>query len=136
MHELSIAHSLVDLALPVVERAGSPRVREVRIAVGVLGGVSIDSLLFCYDIAVRGTLLENSRLVIRELPLVVHCRVCGRDVELPGPTSFRCPVCDTPSGDIRQGRELHIEGLEVDVAAGENAADEPVASFASGETAL
>ncbi len=27
---------------------------------------------------------------------------------------FRCPICGTPSGDIRQGRELHIEGLEID----------------------
>ncbi|HXU33066.1 MAG TPA: hydrogenase maturation nickel metallochaperone HypA, partial [Thermoanaerobaculia bacterium] len=76
---------------------------------------SVDSLLFCYDIAARSTLLEGSRLVVREVPLVIHCAVCERDVELPGPLQFRCPVCETPSGDIRQGRELYIEGLEVDV---------------------
>lgn len=114
MHELSIAHSLVDLAVPVVERAGARRVHEVRIAVGAFSGVSIDSLLFCYDIAAQGTLLEGSRLIVREVPLVLHCRPCGRDVEPPGPTRFVCPVCETPSGDIRTGRELYIEGVEVD----------------------
>ncbi|MEP7010097.1 MAG: hydrogenase maturation nickel metallochaperone HypA [Acidobacteriota bacterium] len=136
MHELSIAHSLVELALPVVERAGSPRVREVRIAVGVLGGVSVDSLLFCYDIAVRDTLLEGSRLVVREVPLIVHCATCARDVELPGPTQFRCTVCGTPSGDIRKGRELHIEAIEVDSLEDETATDGRADSLASGETAL
>lgn len=114
MHELSIAHSLVELAIPAAEREGARRVHEVRIAVGALSGVSVDSLLFCYDIATQGTLLAGSRLVVRNVPLVVYCRRCDRDVELPGPTSFRCPVCDTASGDIRQGRELHIEGLEID----------------------
>lgn len=114
MHELSIAHSLVELAVPAAERAGARRIHEVRIVVGALSGVSVDSLLFCYDIATRDTLLAGSRLVVRNLPILVYCRTCGRDVELVGPTSFRCPVCDTPSGDIRQGRELHIEGLEID----------------------
>jgi len=27
---------------------------------------------------------------------------------------FRCPVCDTPSGDIRQGRDLEIESILID----------------------
>lgn len=114
MHELSIAHSLVELAVPAAERAGARSVHAVRIVVGALSGVSVDSLLFCYDIATRDTLLAGSRLIVRNLPILVYCRTCGRDVELAGPTSFRCPVCDTPSGDIRQGRELHIEGLEID----------------------
>lgn len=37
------------------------------------------------------------------------------EVELPGIQRFRCPHCDTPSGDIRQGRELEIESIEIDV---------------------
>ncbi len=124
MHELSIAHSLVELAIPAAERAGARRVDEVRIVVGAMSGVSIDSLLFCYDIATRSTLLEGSRLIVREVPLVVYCRACDRDVELPDVNRFRCPICGTPSGDIRQGRELHLEGLSVETAA--DASDEPV----------
>ncbi|HEV7668164.1 MAG TPA: hydrogenase maturation nickel metallochaperone HypA [Thermoanaerobaculia bacterium] len=114
MHELSIAHSLVELAAEAAEKAGANRVLEVRIVIGVLAGVSVDSLLFCYDIATRDTLLEGSRLAVRELPLVIHCAVCARDVELPGALRFTCPSCDTPSADIRQGREMQVEGIEIE----------------------
>lgn len=121
MHELSIAHSLVELAVPAAVRAGARRVREVGLAVGALSGVSVDSLRFCYDIATRDTLLEGSRLVVREVPLAVYCRPCDREVELPDLVRFRCPVCGTPSADIRRGRELQIEGMEVDLPDGEAA---------------
>jgi|SRR6185295_4004975 len=114
MHELSIAHSLVELAARAAEQAGATRVHEVRIAVGVLAGVSVDSLLFCYDIVTRDTLLENSRLSVRSVPLAVWCAPCAREVELPDLSGFRCSVCGTPSADLRAGRELFVESLEID----------------------
>jgi Zn finger protein HypA/HybF involved in hydrogenase expression len=27
---------------------------------------------------------------------------------------FRCPDCDTPSGDIRRGKELEVSAIEVE----------------------
>ncbi len=58
--------------------------------------------------------LEGSRLVLRELPVAVHCPTCDEDRELPGVQSFRCPVCATPTNDLRQGRELALEALEIE----------------------
>jgi len=73
------------------------------------------ALEFSYDIACAGTMLEGSRLVVRELPARVYCAVCEREVELASMQYFCCPVCDTPSGDLRQGRELDVEAIEVDL---------------------
>ncbi len=114
MHELSIAHSLVEIAEAAALRAAATRVREVQVVIGAFSGVSVDALQFSYDIATRSTLLEGSRLVVRSVPLVVHCPVCEQDVELPDMQRFCCPLCGTPTADIRRGKELYVDGLEID----------------------
>jgi hydrogenase nickel incorporation protein HypA/HybF len=90
------------------------RVVEVRLRVGALASVVEESLQFCYGIATEGTALEGSRLVVNTLPVVMHCVPCNGDVELEGVQSFRCPRCGEPCSDLRQGRELEIEAIEID----------------------
>ena len=114
MHELSIAHSLVETAVSEALRANARKVSIVRLRLGVLAGVVRGSLDFCYDLVARGTLLEGSRLVVEELPVVVFCPRCREEVPLPGIQCFRCPRCDTPCGEVRQGRELEIESIEIE----------------------
>ena len=114
MHELSIASSIVATVSEYAGHPGVGKIVEVRIRVGALAGVSKDSLLFCYDIASKDTVLEGSALVVQELPVVIFCVPCTVERVLPSVQLFRCPVCNTPSGDIRQGRELEIESTVVD----------------------
>jgi hydrogenase nickel incorporation protein HypA/HybF len=114
MHELSLAHGIVELAGEAATRALAQRVAAVHLRVGRLAGVEPGALLFSYDIAAAGTVLDGSRLVIQELPVVIWCVPCGAERELPGIQRFRCPVCDTPSGDIRQGRECDVQSLEIE----------------------
>ena len=115
MHELSMAYSVVEIATQSAVEAGATRVREVHVRLGGLSGVVRGALEFSYEIACAGTLLEGSILVVKELPVVVYCGVCDREVELPSVQYFCCPVCDTPSGDLRQGRELDVAAIEVDL---------------------
>jgi hydrogenase nickel incorporation protein HypA/HybF len=118
MHELSIVTSIVETvtetlaALPDAQKGA--RVLEVRLRVGELASVIPESLEFCWGIAIEGTPLEGSRLVVNLLPVVVHCDSCGQDVELEGVQSFRCPRCGEPCSDIRQGRELEIDSIEIE----------------------
>ena len=104
MHELSIAYSLVELAGQSAAEAGATRVRAVHLRLGALSGVVRGALEFSYEIATEGTLLAGSRLVVNELPVRVFCPACEQEVELATIQRFRCPQCDTPSGDLRQGR--------------------------------
>lgn len=113
MHELSIAYSLVELATRSAHEAGAARVLTVHLRVGALSGVVPGALQFSYEIATADTPLAGSTLVIQELPVMIHCSVCQKDVQLASVQRFRCPDCDTPSGDIRQGRELEIESIEI-----------------------
>ena len=121
MHELSIIASIVDTVTESVAAYKGARVVEVRLRVGALASVVEDSLQFCFGIATEGTALEGSRLVVKTVPVVMHCAVCDADVELESLQSFRCPRCDEPSSDLRQGRELEIESFEIDDEAGSEA---------------
>ncbi len=114
MHELSIVSSVVDTVTEALARYPGARVEEVRLRVGALASVVVDSLEFCWGIATEGTALEGSRLVVTTVPVVMHCAGCAADVELDGVQSFRCPRCGEPSSDLRQGRELEIESFEID----------------------
>jgi hydrogenase nickel incorporation protein HypA/HybF len=114
MHELSIVASVVDTVTESLAAYKGARVVEVRLRVGALASVVVDSLEFCWGIATEGTALEGSKLVVKTLPVVMHCERCGRDVELGGVQSFRCPICGEPCGDLRQGRELEIDSIEID----------------------
>jgi hydrogenase nickel incorporation protein HypA/HybF len=114
VHELSIVYGVVSAVTEALVNQPVKRVLEVRLNVGALSGVVEDALQFSYGIATQGTPLEGSTLVVTRLPVVIHCATCDENIELPGVQGFRCTRCDTASGDIRQGRELEIESLEIE----------------------
>jgi hydrogenase nickel incorporation protein HypA/HybF len=126
MHELSIASSIVDAVTESAAAYPGARVKEVRLRVGALASVIEDSLQFCWGITVDGTPLEGAKLVVHIQPVVTHCEACGQDGELASLQSFRCPHCGEPVTELRQGRELEIESIEIDEPdeAAKQAADE------------
>ena len=113
MHELSIARGIVEVAADAVRQAGATKATAVRVRVGALAGVAVEALAFCYEVAAHGTALEGSRLVVEPVPVVLHCSTCGRDVALADVCPLVCPVCGTSTADVRGGRELEVESVEV-----------------------
>jgi hydrogenase nickel incorporation protein HypA/HybF len=113
MHELSIAASIVEAVTGTAVAYPGAHVREVRLRVGALASVIEDSLQFCWGVTTEDTPLAGARLVVNMLPVVIHCEKCGADEEI-GVQSFRCPRCGELAGDLRQGRELEIESIEID----------------------
>lgn len=118
MHELSIVSSVVDTVTESMAAYPGSRAVEVRLRIGALASVVVDSLEFCWGIATEGTPLAGARLVVNTVPVIMHCAVCVADVELEGLQSFRCPLCGEPCSDLRQGRELDIDSIEIDDEAG------------------
>jgi len=114
MHEISIVTSIVDTVTESVAAYPGAQVKEVRLRVGALASVVEDSLQFCWELTTEGTPLAGSKLVVNTLPVVMHCEACAQEVELAGVQSFRCPRCGEPCSDLRQGRELEIDSIEID----------------------
>lgn len=113
MHELSIATSMIDIAMEEAARRGGMRVQALHLKLGQLSGVVKDALLFCWEVACAGTPLAGSRLVIEELPVVVYCPACQAERTLPSVQNFCCPTCDAPTFEVLRGRELEVVALEM-----------------------
>jgi hydrogenase nickel incorporation protein HypA/HybF len=113
IHELSIANRIVEIALQVLEEAGKVRVSRINLRIGALSCVHRDALLFGFDLITADTVLSGAELSITDVPIVIFCFNCNCLQELPGLQQFRCPVCLSPSADIRQGQELDIDSIEV-----------------------
>jgi hydrogenase nickel incorporation protein HypA/HybF len=114
MHELSIAISMIEVAGEEARRRGATRVNAVHLRLGPLSGVVKEALLFSYDLACEGTLLDGSRLIIEETPVGVFCYTCEAERTLASMQNLFCPVCENPASDIVRGRELEIVALEIE----------------------
>jgi hydrogenase nickel incorporation protein HypA/HybF len=112
MHELSIAMSIVDMAREEAELR-EVVIDAVYLELGLLSGVMADALLFCYEIACSGTVLEGSRLVITQIPVEVYCLSCKAPKTLTSIQWFCCPECGSPTPEVIHGKELQITALEV-----------------------
>lgn len=123
MHELSIATNIVEIAREHVRRQGGGRVTVVTLRIGRLSCVHEDALRHGFDLATEGTELAGAALVVIEVPVRIWCPACEAEVELPGIQRFACPACGHLSGDVRTGRELDIESIQI--MAARSAADSP-----------
>jgi hydrogenase nickel incorporation protein HypA/HybF len=85
----------------------------VHLKLGALSGVVKDALLFSYDLACEGTLLQGSRLVIEEIPVVVYCRRCRAEQTLDSIQRFACPACGTLTAEVTSGRQLELVAIEI-----------------------
>lgn len=111
MHELSIAHSLVQLAIETAEQNHLKKVDELHVKLGVFSGVVKESLLFSFDIATEGTSIEGARLIIDEVPLKIYCSQCEKEHVLPKPIPMKCPTCNQSTDEILEGKEIELHSL-------------------------
>jgi len=113
VHELSIANRVVELVGEHVREAGAARATAVTLRIGALACVHEDALRFSFDLVREGTTAASAELRIVTVPVTIWCAACGCEVALCGIQKFACPECGTPSGDIRAGRELDLESIEL-----------------------
>lgn len=113
MHELSIAISIVEMAEEEAGQRGGCTVNAVHLKLGPLAGVAKHALLGSYELACEGTTLQNSRLIIEEVPVVGYCAGCRAEKTLASMQRLSCPQCGAPIAEIVSGRELEVFALEI-----------------------
>lgn len=113
MHELSIAANVVDIASRHAADRGGGRVAAVTLRIGRLSCVHEDALRYSFELVREGTPLADAELRIVTVPVRVWCPACQAERTLPGIQRFACPECGTPTADIRAGRELDLESIDV-----------------------
>lgn len=113
MHELSIAISIVDMAIDQARLASAHRVSEVELDIGVLSGIEYEALEFALEIAVKETILEETQFRINRVEPVAECPDCGH-LYTPEGVFSHCPQCKKLGIKLIRGTELQIKSLLVE----------------------
>lgn len=114
MHELSIVSSVVDSVTEALTAYPGARIQSVRLRIGALQSVIVESLQFCWGIATQDTPVAGAVLIVDVMPVIAHCSACSATSPLLSLQSFTCPQCGQPVTDLRQGRELEVDSIEIE----------------------
>ncbi|VBB05318.1 hydrogenase/urease nickel incorporation metallochaperone hypa [Lucifera butyrica] len=115
MHELSIAQSLLEVALGSVKDPEIKQIRLIKLRIGRLTGVEPEALRFAWTAVSAGTIAAGAMLDVDWVPLTGRCHNCRQDLILKQYHVF-CPVCRSPAFEMTSGQELTMDYLEVDTA--------------------
>ena len=110
---MSIAQSIIEIVDDTLKENEKKQLREVVVDIGELVAVVPDSLQFCYEVIVSGTIYEKAKLKINIIPLKINCNNCKIESKIEK-YSFICPKCDSTNINVISGEELNIRYLEVD----------------------
>lgn len=113
MHEMSLAEGIVQLVEETARREAAQRVKLVVIEVGRLSSVEPESLRFCFEAVVRGTLAEGAGLEIVEIPGRGGCLACGETVDLQA-LYDACPACGSYQVQASGGTEMRVREIEIE----------------------
>ena len=123
MHEFSMTTKIVESVLEEARKRDAKKVLAVHLVIGKLTFLGIEQVRFSYDVLVKGTIMEGSKLHIEEKDGIVHCVRCGYEGSLeyeddpeyhvPTPTLL-CPKCGSKV-QIAAGKECTIKSVKLAV---------------------
>jgi hydrogenase nickel incorporation protein HypA/HybF len=112
MHEVGLMENALAIALDLAIREQATRIHQIALRVGDLSGVEPDALRFAFDVVTQGTIAEEAQLKIESCPTLCYCDRCQAKFQ-PLEMGYECPICQTWSTSILQGKELELASLEV-----------------------
>jgi len=112
MHELSIAQSIVELSEQEARKNKATSIEELELEIGVLAGVEWVALEFALESAIKGSLLENARIIKQRVSGEGVCGDCENRFSMENLLSS-CPACGSNVVKIVKGKELRIKSIVV-----------------------
>ncbi len=113
MHELSIAQSIISIAENAMQGNKNVSVSAVRLQVGELSGIEIESLNFSFSIIRANTVLHHAELEIEIVKGEAVCNTCNHIFHLKSFGSG-CPKCNGYSLHILKGKEMKVLNIVVE----------------------
>jgi len=113
MHEMSLCESILQVMEDHAARQGFTRVNRVWLEIGGLSGVEVEAMRFGFDAVTRGTLADQARLEIIEVPGQAWCMQCVKSVAVTQRFDA-CPDCGSYQLQVTGGDEMKIKELEVE----------------------
>jgi hydrogenase nickel incorporation protein HypA/HybF len=113
MHEVGIMESALDTVFRELRARGGQRVHRIVLRVGAVSGVEPEALKFAFEAVAPDTAAAGAVLEIELAPARAFCAPCAEEFVVASTFIFTCPRCGRPSGEIRAGRELELQRMEI-----------------------
>ena len=114
MHELSIVASLFEILEEKAKEQKSKKIISVKLKVGALSGVVPEFLETAFDIYKKGTIADESKLKIEDVPFKIQCQKCQAEI-VKDDFVFICDTCGSTELKTLSGTELLLEKIEMEV---------------------
>lgn len=114
MHELGIMTGVMSVVEQTAAANNATAVTKVSLAVGEMTEAIEDALVFAFDALKEGTIAQDAELVIRMIPPKSSCPECG-NVFVHDRFHRGCPECGNMLTVLKEGKELAIDSIEVDI---------------------
>lgn len=131
MHEMSLAEGVLGVVQEAVRAheatssagGGNPpadaahparpcAVRVVRLEIGALAAVEIESLRFAFDVVRSGSVADGAELDIVQVPGSAWCMQCSRSVAI-AERGDPCPECGSWQLQVTGGDQMRVKELEL-----------------------
>jgi len=114
MHELKLAHELMEVVLKKAAENALIKVTRITICAGEASGVEIAFLRHSFeDHLMPASPAEGAELIIAREPLEVKCRDCGRAIRNEGSAlKTICPACGGYDLEVIKGMSVRVESIE------------------------
>jgi hydrogenase nickel incorporation protein HypA/HybF len=113
MHEMSIAQSVLEIAIGEMEKNAASSVRKIKISIGQFSGVVKEALEFAFDVLKPETPAAAAEIEIAVIEIKAECPVCGPTECRLNDLNLFCPICNAVL-KISAGREMTVDYLDVE----------------------
>ena len=112
MHELSIAQNIVEIVKLNVPPEELSNVSRIKLKIGEISGVVVDSLEFGFHAITSDTELEHAELGVEKIPFIFKCNSCGKKSTNEFGITV-CSECGETDTNIISGLEMQIVEVEL-----------------------
>ncbi|MGB8952196.1 MAG: hydrogenase maturation nickel metallochaperone HypA [Candidatus Aminicenantales bacterium] len=114
MHELSLIANLFEILNEKACEQHAKKIIFVKLKVGRLSGAVPEFLETAFEVYKNGTIAQEARLELEEVPLKVRCQKCATET-IQDDFVFICPHCGARDLKTLEGTELLLERLELEL---------------------
>lgn len=113
MHELAITEQIAEIAIRHGQQNKAEKITDLYLVIGELSTVIDESVQFYWDLVTSETICQGAKLHFKRLPAVFRCQDCGKEYQLSDGELQPCPDCQSTKVDILQGKEFHLESINI-----------------------
>lgn len=112
MHEINIVRSMVKTVTEFARENKLDRVTEIVLDIGEVSLVIPQYVEELYPLVAKGTMLEDTKLVINMIPGMAECNDCDEIYNLIEQDG-RCPNCGSLDKTVLSGKDFTIREIHI-----------------------